>query len=56
MHPSKELYQEYCVECRWKGQRPLTWNEWLADDPYHSKAAAQERAAQLHDTDTWDLY
>ena len=53
MIESKEVYQEYCAECRWNGQRPLTWHEWLADD---YRSAAQDRAAQLHDTDTWDLY
>ena len=55
MHPSKEVYQEYCAECRWNGQRPLSWHEWAAD-PYHYRAEAQDRAAELWENDTWDLY
>lgn len=52
---SREEYAEYCAECRWNGQRPLLWSEWAAD-PYHPKAEAQERAAELWENDTWDLY
>jgi hypothetical protein len=55
MIESKEVYQEYCAECRWNGQRPLSWHEWAAD-PYHYRAEAQDRAAELWENDTWDLY
>ena len=55
MHPSKEVYQEYCAECRWNGQRPLSWHEWAAD-PYYPKAEAQERLTELWENDTWDMY
>jgi hypothetical protein len=55
MHPSKEVYQEYCAECRWNGLRPLSWHEWAAD-PYHPKADAQERLTELWENDAWDMY
>jgi len=52
----REEYAEYCAECRWTGQQPLTFAQWVTDEHSEPRAAAQERAAQLHDTDTWDLY
>ena len=28
----KEDYAQYCVECRWNGQQPLTFVQWVCDD------------------------
>ena len=54
----KEEYTEYCAECRWIGQRPLTFTQWLQDEygEIDPKAAAQDRFSDLYDGDVLDLY
>lgn len=51
----KEDYAQYCVECRWNGQQPLPFAHWVCEDE-DPKAEAQDRAAELWENDTWDMY
>jgi hypothetical protein len=52
----REQYREYCTECRWMGIHPVTLSQWLRDEFEDPREAAQERAAELWENDTWDLY
>lgn len=52
----KEDYAQYCVECRWNGQQPLTFVQWACDEDEDPKAEAQERLTELWENDTWDMY
>lgn len=52
----REEYEEYCAECRWIGQRPVTFAQWLRDEYESPREAADERQAELWENDTWDLY
>jgi hypothetical protein len=52
----REQYSEYCAECRWIGQQPVTLSQWLRDEYESPREAAQDRAAELWENDTWDLY
>jgi hypothetical protein len=52
----KEEYAEYCAECRWTGQQPLTFARWVGEEYGDPRTIAQERMAQLYDDDILDLY
>ena len=52
----REQYSEYCAECRWIGQQPVTLSQWLRDEYESPREAAQDRVAELWENDTWDLY
>ena len=51
-----EEYAEYCAECRWRGQQPLTFASWVREEYGDPRELAEERMAQLYDDDILDLY
>lgn len=53
---NREEYAEYCAECRWQGLPPMPFRQWADGDYYDPREAAEERAADLWENDTRDLY